>query len=77
MIQETYQDYEKTMQTIVPFERQMLLAEIYHYAWYNAEAYNELVQFADKWSKQMGKPILNPKTETNESNNTGIETPTI
>lgn len=77
MSQETYQDFEKTLQTIVPFERQMLLAEIYHYAWYNAEAYQDLVKYAEKWANTMGKPILNPKTEDNESNNTGIETPTI
>lgn len=77
MSQETYQDFEKTLQTIVPFERQMLLAEVYHYAWYNAEAYKELVEFAAKWADIMGKPILNPKIEINESKNTGIETPTI
>jgi hypothetical protein len=33
------------MRELLPFERQMLLAEVYHYAWYNEEAYADLLVF--------------------------------
>ena len=45
MKQETYQDLENGMQKLLPMERQMLLAEVYHYAWYSSEAYHELRAF--------------------------------
>jgi hypothetical protein len=44
-MQETYQDLEIGMQNLLPMERQMLLAKIYHYAWYNKEAYDQLITF--------------------------------
>lgn len=62
----------ETLQDLLPFERQMLLAETYHYAWYNQDAYNELKQFLNKWESQVGKPILFiQKTNENEPTNNG------
>ena len=50
-MQETYQDLENGLQNLLPMERQMLLAKIYHYAWYNHEAYKELITFINYWEK--------------------------
>jgi hypothetical protein len=50
-MQETYQDLENGLQNLLPMERQMLLAKIYHYAWYNHEAYAQLLIFVDHWEK--------------------------
>ena len=50
-MQENYQDLEKGMQRLLPMERQMILAKIYHYAWYNNEAYDQLITFVDHWEK--------------------------
>ena len=50
-MQQTYQDLEEGMQNLLPMERQMLLAKIYHYAWYNEEAYKELITFINYWEK--------------------------
>lgn len=59
------------MKNLLPYERQMLLAEIYHYAWYNDEAFLELTEFIKKW-ETTGKPILfNPINETDEQTNPG------
>lgn len=52
MNQETYQDLENGIQNLLPFERQMLLAKVYHYAWYSTEAFKELNIFLKKWEKQ-------------------------
>ena len=49
-MQETYQD--EGLQSLLPMERQMLLAEIYHYMWYNQEAYKQICIFIDHWEKQ-------------------------
>lgn len=60
------------MKNLLPFERQMFLAEIYHYAWYSDEAFEELKQFISNWETNIEKPIFfNPINETNEQTNTG------
>jgi hypothetical protein len=60
------------MKNLLPFERQMFLAELYHYAWYSDEAFEELKQFISKWENNIEKPIFfNPINETNEQTNTG------
>jgi hypothetical protein len=50
-MQENYQDFEKLMQRLLPMERQMILAKVYHYAWYNNEAYEQLITFVNYWEK--------------------------
>jgi len=52
------------MQDLIPFERQLLLAELYHYTWYSAEAFEEFKTFLSKWELIMGKPILNKEDES-------------
>ena len=56
MNQETYQDYENGMQNLLPMERQMLLAEVYHYCWYSPEAYEELKKFLN--NKSVGNSLV-------------------
>ena len=46
---ENYQENE--MQRLLPMERQMILAKVYHYAWYNNEAYDQLITFVNYWEK--------------------------
>jgi len=50
-MQENYQDLERGMQRLLPMERQMILAKVYHYAWYNNEAYEQLITFVNYWEK--------------------------
>lgn len=69
MKQETYQDLENGMQKLLPMERQMLLAEVYHYAWYSTEAYNELRQFLTKWEKECEFKAVFFKPESEDSTN--------
>ena len=45
------------MKNLLPYERQMILAEVYHYAWYNDDAYLELIAFIKKW-ESTGKPVF-------------------
>jgi hypothetical protein len=50
----------------------MLLAEVYHYAWYSDEAYNELTAFIKKWETKLEKPVFfNPINITNDETSTG------
>ena len=46
------------MKELLPFERQMLLAEVYHYAWYNEDAYKDLLTFIEKYSTVLEKPVF-------------------
>lgn len=50
-MKETYPYLDVNMQNLLPMERQMLLAKIYHYAWYNNEAYDQLITFVKHWEK--------------------------
>jgi len=60
------------MKDLLPYERQMLLAEVYHYAWYSDEAYTELTAFIKKWETKIEKPIFfNLNNEINEQTSTG------
>lgn len=69
MKQETYQDLENGMQKLLPIERQMLLAEVYHYAWYSPEAYQELRTFLKKWEKECEFKAVFFKPDSEESTN--------
>ena len=37
------------MRNLIPIERQMLLAQVYHFAWYDEQAYIELQEYINKW----------------------------
>jgi len=69
MKQETYQDLENGMQKLLPMERQMLLAEVYHYCWYSPEAYNELKAFLQKWEEGCQIKAVFFKPESEDSTN--------
>jgi hypothetical protein len=68
-MQETYQDLKIGMQNLLPMERQMLLAKIYHYAWYNKEAYDQLITFVDHWEKHSEFKAVFFKQDSEQSTN--------
>lgn len=68
-MQETYQDLEDGLQKLLPMERQMLLAEIYHYMWYNPEAYQQILVFLEHWEKQSEIKAVFFKPESEDSTN--------
>jgi hypothetical protein len=68
-MQETYQDLEEGMQNLLPMERQMLLAKVYHYAWYNEEAYKELLTFINHWEKHSEFKAVFFNQDSEESTN--------
>ena len=61
------------MKELLPFERQMLLAEVYHYAWYNEEAYKDLLIFIEKYSTVLDKPIFFNQMNNNDTETTNLE----
>jgi hypothetical protein len=61
------------MRELLPFERQMLLAEIYHYAWYNEEAYEDLLAFIKKYEIKLDKPVFLTQINNNDTETTHLE----
>jgi hypothetical protein len=61
------------MRELRPFERQMLLAEVYHYAWYNEEAYEDLLNFVRKYEKKLDKPVFFIPINKNDTETTNLE----
>jgi len=61
------------MRELLPFERQMLLAEVYHYAWYNEEAYSDLLAFIDKYQTILDKPVFLTQINNNDTETTNLE----
>ena len=61
------------MRELLPFERQMLLAEVYHYAWYNEEAYKDLLTFIEKYSTLLDKPVFFNPINNNDTETTNLE----
>ena len=61
------------MKELLPFERQMLLAEVYHYAWYNEEAYKDLLTFIEKYSTVLDKPVFFNPINNNDTETTNLE----
>ena len=52
-----------------PFERQMIMAELYHNAWYNQERFEEMYDLYNKWAASPVKEckfILPENQEENE-----------
>ena len=61
------------MRELLPFERQMLLAEVYHYAWYNEEAYKDLLTFIEKYQTILDKPVFFNPINNNDTTTTNLE----
>jgi hypothetical protein len=61
------------MRELLPFERQMLLAEVYHYAWYNEEAYADLLLFIEKYQNLLDKPVFLTPINNNDTETTNLE----
>ena len=61
------------MRDLLPFERQMLLAEVYHYAWYNEEAYADLLTFIEKYQTILDKPVFLTQIPNNDTETTHLE----
>ena len=61
------------MKELLPFERQILLAEVYHYAWYNEEAYSDLLAFIDKYQTILDKPVFLTQIPNNDTETTNLE----
>jgi hypothetical protein len=61
------------MKELLPFERQILLAEVYHYAWYNEEAYSDLLAFIDKYQTILEKPVFLTQINNNDTETTNLE----
>ena len=62
------------MKELLPFERQILLAEVYHYAWYNEEAYKDLLTYIDKYRTLLDKPVFLTQINNNDTTTTNLET---
>lgn len=61
------------MRELLPFERQMLLAEVYHYAWYNEEAYKDLLTYIEKYRTILDKPVFFNPINNNDTTTTNLE----
>ena len=61
------------MRDLRPFERQMLLAEVYHYAWYDNDAYEDLLNFVRKYEKKLDKPVFFIPINNNDTETTNLE----
>jgi hypothetical protein len=61
------------MKELLPFERQILLAEVYHYAWYNEEAYKDLLLFIEKYQTILEKPVFLTPINNNDTETTNLE----
>ena len=61
------------MKELLPFERQILLAEVYHYAWYNEEAYKDLLLFIEKYQNLLDKPVFLTQINNNDTETTHLE----
>jgi hypothetical protein len=58
----------QTIRELPAFERQLLLARVYHFSWYSDEAYAELLEYINKWENECEiKAILaQPEEQTEE-----------
>lgn len=62
------------MRDLLPYERQMLLAEVYHYAWYNEEAHADLISFIEKYQTILEKPVFLTQINNNDTETTNLDT---
>jgi hypothetical protein len=61
------------MKELLPFERQILLAEVYHYAWYSEVAYKDLLEFIEKYQNVIDKPVFLTQIPNNDTETTNLE----
>jgi hypothetical protein len=60
------------MKNLIPIERQMLLAQVYHYAWYDAQVYIELQEYIKKWEDKCHiKAVFSNQINQDDTTNTG------
>ena len=60
------------MRNLLPIERQMLLAQVYHYAWYDEQAYIELQEYIKKWEVKCEiKAVFSNQINQDDTTNTG------
>ena len=57
-----------TFGDFTPFERQMIIAELYHNAWYDQERFEEMYDLYNKWSANPIKECKFILPEINENN---------
>ena len=65
----TQQTSFTTFGDFTPYERQMIIAELYHNAWYDQERFEEMYDLYKKWANNPVKEckfILPEKEEENE-----------
>jgi len=57
-----------TFGDFTPFERQIIMAELYHNAWYDQERFEEMYELYNKWANNplKDRKFILPNTETNE-----------
>lgn len=57
-----------TFADFTPFERQMIVAELYHNAWYDQERFEEMYDLYNRWSNNPIKErkFILPETNDNE-----------
>jgi hypothetical protein len=58
----------ETIRELPAFERQLLLARVYHFSWYSDEAYAELLQYINKWDDECKVKVVlaQPEEQTEE-----------
>jgi hypothetical protein len=55
-----------TFADFTPFERQMIIAELYHNAWYDQERFEEMYDLYNKWANNPVKECKFILPENNE-----------
>ena len=55
-----------TFADFTPFERQMIMAELYHNAWYDQERFEEMYDLYNKWANNPVKECKFILPENNE-----------
>jgi len=53
---------------ISPYHRQMIVAELYHNAWYDQERFEEMYDLYDRWRNNPlpNRKFITPETDENE-----------
>jgi hypothetical protein len=59
-----------TFAEFTPYERQMIMAELYHNAWYDQERFEEMYDLYNKWANQ---PLTDRKFILPHTQNTNDE----
>ena len=57
-----------TFADFTPYERQMIVAELYHNAWYDQERFEEMYDLYNKWANNplQDRKFITPETNENE-----------